>query len=168
MTKNEQTLSTFETRVRQMILQFQELKKENAILLQKIEEMKRQGGLSKQLEKSKQYGATNIAMRVKEKAKSSQYVIQEDEWKELQDTASKYYPELIYDLNHVKGTTPQKMRACILYILHLRTSDVANFLGVKPERATNLKGDLNMALFNDTSARTFFKNLAQRYDIYIN
>ena len=29
MTQNEQTLATFETRVRQMILRFQELKKEN-------------------------------------------------------------------------------------------------------------------------------------------
>ena len=34
MTKNEQTLTTFETRVRQMILRFQELKKENAELYQ--------------------------------------------------------------------------------------------------------------------------------------
>lgn len=37
MTKNEQTLSTFETRVRQMILRFQELKKENAELYQMVE-----------------------------------------------------------------------------------------------------------------------------------
>ena len=37
MTKNEQTLSTFETRVRQMILRFQELKKENADLYQMVE-----------------------------------------------------------------------------------------------------------------------------------
>ena len=37
MTKNEQTLSTFETRVRQMILRFQELKKENTELYQMVE-----------------------------------------------------------------------------------------------------------------------------------
>jgi len=37
MTKNEQTLSTFETRVRQMILRFQELKKENSELYQMVE-----------------------------------------------------------------------------------------------------------------------------------
>ncbi|MBQ3752372.1 MAG: hypothetical protein IKQ58_02755 [Prevotella sp.] len=37
MTKNEQTLTTFETRVRQMILRFQELKKENAELYQMVE-----------------------------------------------------------------------------------------------------------------------------------
>jgi len=37
MTKNEQTLTTFETRVRQMILLFQELKKENAELYKMVE-----------------------------------------------------------------------------------------------------------------------------------
>ena len=37
MAKNEQTLTTFETRVRQMILRFQELKKENAELYQMVE-----------------------------------------------------------------------------------------------------------------------------------
>jgi len=36
MTKNEQTLTTFETRVRQMILRFQELKKENDELYQMV------------------------------------------------------------------------------------------------------------------------------------
>ncbi len=36
MTKNEQTLTTFETRVRQMILRFQELKKENNELYQMV------------------------------------------------------------------------------------------------------------------------------------
>ena len=37
MTKSEQNLSTFETRVRQMILRFQELKKENEELYQMVE-----------------------------------------------------------------------------------------------------------------------------------
>ena len=37
MTQNEQALTTFETRVRQMILRFQELKKENEELYQMVE-----------------------------------------------------------------------------------------------------------------------------------
>ena len=36
MTQNEQALTTFETRVRQMILQFQELKKENEELYKMV------------------------------------------------------------------------------------------------------------------------------------
>ena len=37
MTQSEKTLSTFETRVRQMLLRFQELKKENEELYQMVE-----------------------------------------------------------------------------------------------------------------------------------
>lgn len=37
MTQSEKTLSTFETRVRQMLLRFQELKKENEELYQMME-----------------------------------------------------------------------------------------------------------------------------------
>ena len=37
MTANEKTLATFETRLRQMILRFQELKKENAELCTSVE-----------------------------------------------------------------------------------------------------------------------------------
>ena len=37
MTANEKTLATFETRLRQMILRFQELKKENGELYQMLE-----------------------------------------------------------------------------------------------------------------------------------
>ena len=37
MTANEKTLATFETRLRQMILRFQELKKENAELYTSVE-----------------------------------------------------------------------------------------------------------------------------------
>ena len=37
MDPNEKTLTTFETRVRQMILRFQELKKENSVLHARLE-----------------------------------------------------------------------------------------------------------------------------------
>ena len=40
MTQNEKTLATFETRVRQMLLRFQELKKENEELYQIVEKNK--------------------------------------------------------------------------------------------------------------------------------
>lgn len=40
MTQNEKTLATFETRVRQILLRFQELKKENEELYQIVEKNK--------------------------------------------------------------------------------------------------------------------------------
>lgn len=41
MTANEKTLATFETRIRQMILRFQQLKKENADLYAMVEQNER-------------------------------------------------------------------------------------------------------------------------------
>lgn len=41
MTANEKTLATFETRLRQMLLRFQELKKENGELSQLLESYKK-------------------------------------------------------------------------------------------------------------------------------
>ena len=38
MTANEKTLATFETRLRQVLLRFQELKKENAALMDMLED----------------------------------------------------------------------------------------------------------------------------------
>ncbi len=42
MTANEKTLATFETRLRQLILQFQDLKKENKELYAKVESGKKE------------------------------------------------------------------------------------------------------------------------------
>ena len=44
MTANEKTLATFETRLRQLILRFQQLKKENGELYAMVEENERQLG----------------------------------------------------------------------------------------------------------------------------
>ena len=48
MTQNEQTLATFETRVRQMILRFQEMKKENNELYAMIEKQEESISLLKE------------------------------------------------------------------------------------------------------------------------
>ena len=54
MTPNEKTIATFETRMRQMILRFQELKKENNDLYAQIEEDEKQmETLRQQLDQSR-------------------------------------------------------------------------------------------------------------------
>ena len=63
MTPNEKTIATFETRMRQMILRFQELKKENNDLYAQIEEDEKQmETLRQQLDqKQKDYEALKMA-----------------------------------------------------------------------------------------------------------
>ena len=50
MTANEKTLATFETRLRQMILRFQELKKENGELYQMLESNEKTMKMAKMIE----------------------------------------------------------------------------------------------------------------------
>ena len=56
MTANEKTLATFETRLRQMLLRFQELKKENGELSQLLEANKKTvAQLQEKLEQKQSY-----------------------------------------------------------------------------------------------------------------
>ena len=66
MTPNEKTIATFETRMRQMILRFQELKKENNDLYAQIEEDEKQmEPLRQQLDqKQKDYEALKMARMI--------------------------------------------------------------------------------------------------------
>ena len=66
MTPNENTIATFETRMRQMILRFQELKKENNDLYAQIEEDEKQmETLRQQLDqKQKDYEALKMARMI--------------------------------------------------------------------------------------------------------
>ena len=66
MTPNEKTIATFETRMRQMILRFQELKKDNNDLYAQIEEDEKQmETLRQQLDqKQKDYEALKMARMI--------------------------------------------------------------------------------------------------------
>ena len=66
MTPNEKTIATFEPRMRQMILRFQELKKENNDLYAQIEEDEKQmETLRQQLDqKQKDYEALKMARMI--------------------------------------------------------------------------------------------------------
>ena len=66
MTPNEKTIATFKTRMRQMILRFQELKKENNDLYAQIEEDEKQmETLRQQLDqKQKDYEALKMARMI--------------------------------------------------------------------------------------------------------
>lgn len=62
MTANERTLSTFETRLRQMILRFQELKKENQELYATIQNDEKTMAELRQKLEQKQYDYDSLKM----------------------------------------------------------------------------------------------------------
>ena len=62
MTANEKTLKTFETRLRQMILRFQELKKENNDLCAEVENGKKEIAALKSKLEQQQYDYDSLKM----------------------------------------------------------------------------------------------------------
>ena len=62
MTANEKTIKTFETRLRQMILRFQELKKENKDLCAEVENGKKEIAALKSKLEQQQYDYDSLKM----------------------------------------------------------------------------------------------------------
>ena len=142
-----------------------ELKAENERLQEAINHLKQYKDLSPFVENSQSFFASDIVRRISQKAEKYDYSITDDEWNEFLATGRIHFPALFSDLNTLEGITLQKMRACFLTILPLRVSDLANILGVPPQRLSNLKSELNEVLFGESTARSLFANLAKKYNI---
>jgi hypothetical protein len=142
-----------------------ELKAENERLQESINHLKRYKDLTPFVENSQSFLNTGIVIRIMQNVGKSRYSMTEAEWNDFMAAVGKHFAPLIGDLNALEAITPTKMRICGLSILQLRTSDIANLLDIFPQRVTNLKGELNTALFGDNSARTLYHNLVQRYNI---
>ena len=142
-----------------------ELKAENDRLQEAINHLKQCKDLSPFIENSQSFFASDIVRRISQNVEKSRYSMTEEEWNEFMVAVGKHFTTLINDLNMLEGTTPTKIRVCGLVILQLRTSDIAHLLDIFPQRVTNLKGELNKDLFGNSSARTLFSNLVQRYNI---
>ena len=142
-----------------------EVKAENERLQDTINRLKQYKDLSPFVENSTSFLNTDVVNRIAQNVEKSRYSMTDDEWNEFMAAVGKHFPALINDLNRLEGITPKKMRVCALAILQLRTSDIAHLLDIFPQRVTNLKGEINKELFGDSSARTLYLNLVQRYNI---
>ncbi len=144
----------------------EELENENESLKEKIARLQKEEGISKYIDKSKRFKDTAIVDRFMLIAESPLMMPEDDEWEELVNTTSDYYPELIRDMDKLQGISVQEIRLCILVAMSIRESDVARMMGVSNQRVTNIKSALNKKLFGDSSARSLYKNLSHRYDIF--
>ena len=142
-----------------------ELKTENERFQDTIKQLKQCKDLTSFVENSKAFFESDIVKSITQNAQKSIYTISNDEWHEFLDIVGKHYPNLVSNLNALQGITHTKIRVCTLTILKLRTEDIAHLLDIFPQRVTNIKGELNKDLFGDSSARTFYSNLVQRYNI---
>ena len=89
----------------------------------------------------------------------------QDEWNRLMEIWRGYYPKLSADLLANTEVTKQGMRVCLLTSLFLRGKDIANLFNVTSGRITNLKSDVNEAMFGKKDAKALLPNLVAFYHI---
>ena len=131
----------------------------------RIDDLLQKTGIPESLEAAKAFRETDIVRRVHHLAGKSQYMLQDMEWETLVQEFGRCYPALLSDLHQATSINNNGIRVCILLIIKLRESDIAHFLNVGDTAVSNYKSDINLALFNDKSARTLFRNIERRYGI---
>lgn len=144
-----------------------ELIDENEHLKQRINEMQQKKEIIDNLRNAKQFAEEPIIRRIFALREMPQIAISSKEKELLFITTGKYFPELLYDLKQTDNIQQLGIYVCILTALNLRSSDIANMLNISFQQVANLKLQTNLALFNDSSARTLYKNLIRKYNISI-
>ena len=145
--------------------QMAELKEENRRLAKLIKNIEQQNGILRYLENTNEFMQTRIVKRLKMLELNPLSSMKEADWAELDAEIRKFFPDLIIDIHNAPNISKQKTRVCFLVILQISDSCIANWLNLKPSRISNIKSELNEVFFAETSARTLYNNLRQKYNI---
>lgn len=144
------------------------LEEENSKLAESLKTLEGQKGLPNYLENTQLFMETEIVKHFKTLEMIPLSKISEDNWTKLTTEVASFFPQLLNDLNLSPKMTKQKIRVCLLVILKIQDSCIANWLNLKASRISNIKSELNKEMFNDCSARTIYNNLRQKYNILSN
>jgi hypothetical protein len=144
------------------------IQQENQQLKERIDSLKAQEGIREHLIKSNQFANTDIVKYINNVIVNNpvKNTMTESNWEQLTEAVNLYYPTLMRDLSQSSSISQQDIRVCLLVCLSLRVNDIAGLLNVSGQRITNIKASLNETLFGENSARSLYKNLALRYNIY--
>ena len=142
-----------------------ELEEENRKLVDSIKRLEKQETISDYLKKTKELMDSEIVKHIKELEQKPLSRLASGDWNILNAEIAINFPGIIHDLNSLPKITDQKIRVCLLVILKIQDSCIANWLELKANRISNIKSELNKELFGESSARTLYNNLRQRYNI---
>ena len=140
-------------------------KDETDALKKKLSEMNSQKSISELIDDAECFANSSIVLRVRELVEKQRAHIQKRDWEELSAAFATYYPNLVKDLYDINNVTTQEIQTAFLVVLSIRTDDIARLLQVSGQRITNIKSELNLALFGTKSARTLYDNIKSRYGI---
>ena len=142
-----------------------ELEEENRKLVDSIKRLEKQETISDYLKKTKELMDSEIVKHIKELEQKPLSRLANGDWNILNAEIAINFPSIIHDLNSLPKITDQKIRVCLLVILKIQDSCIANWLDLKANRISNIKSELNQELFGENSARTLYNNLRQWYNI---
>lgn len=142
-----------------------ELEEENHKLTGTIRKLEKQEAVSDYLQKTKELMNTEIVKHIKDLEQIPLSFLTKDDWDMLNAKIATYFPSIFHDLYSLPKITDQKIRVCLLVVLKIQDSCIANWLDLKANRISNIKSELNKELFGESSARTLYNNLRQRYNI---
>ena len=142
-------------------------KSESESLKKKLDELKSQKSIPELMDNAACFANTPIVIRIQELAEKQKSRILKKDWKELSSAIATYYPDLVKDLNNINNVTTKEIQTAFLVALNIRTDDIARLLRVSGQRITNIKSELNLAMFGTKSARPLFDNMKSRYAIYL-
>ncbi len=131
----------------------------------KIEQLEQQLKISQYTKPSIAFFNLGIVRRIKIYAKDSQRNLSKTDMLTLVDAVKEYFPNLITDLDSSPDITPLAKNVCLLTILNLKPGEIVNLLGISSSQVSNLRKDVNLALFNDNTTRTLYQNLSRHYRI---
>ena len=146
----------------------QKLKEENQRLSLKLELLEQKSLISKNLQVAKDFAETDIVKLIMVKERKPLSTLSGKDWKQLVNAVETYYPDILHDLSFLPKGSLQKTRTCLLVLLKISDSRIADWLDVKPTRVSNIKSELNQALFGDSSARSLYDNLKRKYSLIQN
>ena len=132
---------------------------------EQIEQLERQLKISQYTKHSIVFFSLGIVRRIKIYAKDSQRKLSENDILTLTDVVKEYFPDLMTDLERSLSITPLAKNVCLLTILNLKPREIVNLLGISSSQVSNLRKDVNLALFKENTTRTLYQNLSRHYRI---
>jgi uncharacterized protein YoxC len=132
---------------------------------ERVEQLERQLKISQYTIPSLPFLNLGIIKRIKIYAKDNHRQLSKSELRTLTDAVRDYFPDLINDLENSPDVTPLAKDVCLLTILNLKPGEIVNLLGISSSQVSNLRKEINMALFNENTTRTLYQNLSKRYKI---
>ncbi len=132
---------------------------------EKVEQLERQLKITQYRKASVPFLSLGIVKRIKLYAEDSHQELSCNDLQTLTEAVNEHFPDLIADLNGAPAITPLAKHVCLLTLLNLKPGEIVALLGISSSQVSNLRKDINVALFNENTTRTLYQNLTKRYKI---